>query len=856
MFCKRLALTLLCVLPGLVLWSRPCSAQVTVEGVIVDPTGAVIPHVSLELEALGHHAASQESISDGEGKFRFAGVVAGKYAIAISRANGFDAYRSDVTVARRPLPPITVQLALESVQEQTNVDAAQDVVTNDPGQNRDQVATTGQLLGQLPILDQNYIASLTPFLDQAGVATSGVSIIVDGVEMKGTGVSASAIQEARINNDPYSAETNLPGKGRIEIMTKPGTPQFHGTFNFGFRDSVFDAKNYFALSRTPEQKRIFEGSITGPIPRDKKSTFLVSGTRQEDDLQAIVHAVGSLGLIAANVPTPSRDTELAFRVTRDFSMSHRTSLQYNVTDLITRNQGVGGLVDAQSGVNAQAREDDIVFNDRLILGPTLINQLQILLEKDHNPARSVLDATKIVVDGSLTTGGAQADLLTTENNMKFNDTVSWSRGRNYIKFGLNIPNVSRRAWEDHSDQRGTFNFASLADLNAQRPYSFTQQQGPGRVVFWWVEVGAFVEDQIRITPNLQASLGLRYDWQTHFPTSHDIAPRGSLAYSLRDHKTVIRAGAGVFYDRSGATPIADLARYNGVVLRAYTVLNPGYPNPLPPGEPVSSLPTNLVQLAASSHMPYTTHYSLGVDHQLSKQSSLAITYRGSVGVDLFRSRDINAPLQPDYLSPPDPNLGVVRQIEFAGRQVQNALDITLQGTLNRWFSGLAQYTWSHTNNDTGGIAWFPANQYDLTGEYSRANFDQHHRFNLLGTINEGHWLSLGLGTNLYSGTPYTETSGTDTFRTGILNARPAGVSRNTLQTSGYANLDIRWSHDFFFTQRKRDSDPHMSLAVDGFNLPNHTNYTSYVGNIQSAFFGKPTAALPARRLQLTARLSF
>jgi hypothetical protein len=855
MFLKRPTLTIFCVIAGLVLWSSHCSAQTTVEGIILDPAGAAIPHVPLKLEASDRHAASQESASDGEGKFRFTGVAAGRYTLAIAPANGFAAYNSEIDITRKLLPPLKVQLALESIQQQANVDAAQDGVTTDPGQNRDQIATTGQMLGQLPILDQNYIASLTPFLDQAGMATSGVSIIVDGVEMKGTGVSASAIQEVRINNDPYSAETNLPGKGRIEIMTKPGTPQFHGTFNFGFRDSLFDAKNYFALSRPSEQKRIYEGSITGPIARDKKMTFLVSGTRQEDDLQAIVHAFGPSGLIAENVPTPSRDTELAFRITRDFTDNHRASLQYNVTDLITRNQGVGGLVEAQSGVNAQAREDDIVFNDRLILSPALINQLQILLEKDHNPTRSVLDATKIVVDGSSTTGGAQADLLTTENNMKFNDTVNWSRGRHYIKFGLNIPNVSRRAWEDDSNQRGTFNFSSLADLSAQQPYSFTQQQGPGRVVFWWVEVGAFVQDQIRITPNLQVSLGLRYDWQTHFPSSHDLAPRVSLAYSLAD-KTVLRMGAGLFYDRSGATPIADLARYNGIILRSYTVLDPGYPNPLPPGEPSSALPTNLVQLAASLHMPYTTHYSFGVDHQLNKQSSLAITYRGSLGVDLFRSRDSNAPLPPDYLLPPNPDLGVVRQIEFAGRQVQNALDITLQGKLNRWFSGLVQYTWSHTDNNTGGISWFPANQYDLTGEYSRADFDQNHRFNLLGTVNEGHWLSLGIGTNLYSGSPYTETSGTDTFKTGILNARPAGVARNTLQSAGYADLDVRWSHDFYFNSHKEDSDPHVSIAADGFNLPNHTNYTSYIGNVQSAFFGMPTAALPARRFQFTARLSF
>jgi TonB dependent receptor/Carboxypeptidase regulatory-like domain len=851
---QRLFIQLFFALGALVLCSSFSSAQVTLEGQISDPVGAVVSHVPLSLQSQDH-SYKQDSVSDENGKFHLLAVPSGRYILSVAGVDGFDNYTAEIQIGHNAPPLIKVVLALASVQQQTNVDGGQNSLSTDPSENRDQVVTTASTLAHLPVLDQNFIATLTPFLDHAGIATSGVSIIVDGVEMKGTGVTASAIQEARINNDPYSAEVNVPGKGRIEIMTKPGTPKFHGSFNFGFRDSATDATNYFALTRPQEQKRIYEGSITGPLGRDKKTTFLISGSRQEDDLQAVVHAVDSNGTVSTNVPTPMRDTEFAVRATHDFTPNHRASLQYNVSDIVTRNQGVGGLVEAQSGVNAQAREDDLIFNDRVTLSPLMINQLQFMLEKDHNPTRSVLAAQKIVIDGASTSGGAQADLLNTENNMKFNDTLSWSHGRQYFKFGVNIPNVSRRAWEDHSNQLGTFNYSSLADYPAN-PYSFTQQQGVGRVVFWWIEVGAFVQDQIQLTPELQVSVGLRYDWQTHFPSIHDVAPRASLAYSPKDHKTVLRAGAGLFYDRVGATPIADLARFNGIVLRSYTILAPGYPNPLPPGISISDLPTNLVQLAPASHLPYSTQYSFGVERQISSHASLAATYRGVIGSGLFRSRDVNAPLPPDYVTVPNPQLGVVRELESEGRQVQNALDITLQGKGGRWLSGVAQYTWSHTNNDTSGVAWFPANQYDNTGEYSRADFDQRHRFNLLGVFNEGHWANLGLGVNLYSGTPYTETSGVDTFRTGLLNARPAGVGRNSLQGGGYADLDARWSHDFFLSRGKQDSDPHLSLSVDAFNLPNHVNYTSYVGNVQSSFFGMPTAALPARRLQLTAGFTF
>jgi hypothetical protein len=840
---------------GLII-SSPLFAQSSVTGVVLDPDGAAIPGVQVFLHSRDSKTQTLQASGDAAGRFRFDRVAPGDYQFEVPAMSGFDLYQVPLRITSEPSAPLQVRLALASVSSNVTVAPEPSQISLDEGSNRDQAAANAKLLEKVPVFDQNYIATLTPFLDQTGVATSGVTIIVDGVEMKGTGVSASAIAEAHINNDPYSAETNRPGKGRIEIITKPGTPQIHGTLNFTFRDSILDAKNYFAQSKPFEQKRIYEGSITGPVGAGRTTTFLLSGSRQEDNLQSIVHAVTPLGLVTSNVPTPLYDTEFAARVSHDFSAGHRVSLQYNVSDTITRNQGVGGLVLGSAGVNAQSREDDVIFNDRIVISPTLLNQLQLFFEKDYDPVRSLSPAQKIVVDGNFTAGGAQADFFQTENNLKINDIVSWSHQRHFLKFGVNIPNLSRRAWEDHSNRVGTFNFASLADYESNTPYSFTQQAGTGRTVFWMNEIGTFVQDQIQIRPNLQVSIGLRYDWQTYFKSVHDFAPRLSVAYTTPDHKSVFRAGAGVFYDRTGAQPIADLKRYNGVIVRSITLLNPSYPTPYPASMDASSFPTNLVRLQPGGRIPYTTNFSAGVERQLVNGLTLAATYRGTIGIGLFRSRDINAPLPPGYAGRPDPAVGIVRQIESEGRQIGNALDLTVEGKAGRWFSGLAQYTFSHTNNDTGGIAFFPADQYSLRGEYGRANFDQRHRFNLLGTFNEDHWLNLGAVVKVYSGTPYTETSGVDEFNTGILNARPADVGRNTLQSSGNTELDLRWNRDISLPYKRGDVLSALSFGLDVFNVTNTANYTSYVGNIRSSLFEQPTAALPARRFQLSARFKF
>src|SRR5439155_1472340 len=142
---------------------------------------------------------------------------------------------------------------------------------------------------------------------------------------------------------------------------------------------------------------------------------------------------------------------------------------------------------------------------------------------------------------------------------------------------------------------------------------------------------------------------------------------------------------------------------------------------------------------------------------------------------------------------PDPNLNVWRQIESAADLESRSLELAVRGSITRNFSGMVQYTLGRACNNTGGtstggsrtsgINSFPANNYDLSGEWSRADFDQRHRFNLLGTLTPGKYFKLGVALSLYSGQPYNEITGRDDNRDGLANDRPAGVRRNSLQAS-------------------------------------------------------------------------
>lgn len=793
------------------------------------------------------------SITSAAGQFQFSGLSRQTYFLVIQPVHGFAASRTAVAV----------QASLEEAAITLQPDKAEQTVTAgqgttpslDSGSNLDATVVSGDSLQHMPVFDQDYVTALVPFLDPASAASDGITIMVNGIEMKASLVTPSAIAEVRINDDPYSAEFSRPGRARINIIPKPGTSDLHGALNFIMRDSALNASNYFSPVRPPEQRRIYEGDLTGPLGTGGRTMFVGSASRHEDDTDAVVHAFGPGGLIVGNVSAPQRDTQISMSASHDFSESHRASLGYNFELQNLTDSTVGGLVLAEAGVDEVAREDDILFSDRLILSPALFHQLQLIFEKDEDVASSVTNAPSIQVQDAFTGGGAQADSARTENTIHLSDIVSWTHRRHYFRFGANIPQISRRALDDRTNRLGTFVFDSLAGYLSNQPDVWTAQQGAGRGLYWINELGAFAQDEIDLRSNLRVTIGLRYQWQTYISDRDNFAPRVSLAWSPGRH-TVLRAGAGIFYDRTSGDFPGTFKIHNGTVLHSVQVLNPGYPSAIPPSVTLDSLPTSLVREAANLRAPYKIQYSVDIERQLNKQFALTIGYAGITGISMFRSRDANAPLPPDYTQIPDPDLGFVQQIESGGRLLSNSLEVTLRGKGDRWFTGQAKYVLSRTMDNADGINWYPQNQYLPNAEWARASIDRLHRFNAIGRVNSDHWLSIGISATLYSAAPYTETAGADLYNTGLNNARPAGVARNTLQGGATTDFDLLWDHDVRLGDRSKPEGRTLNFGVSAFDVLNHPNFVTYAGSQQSPLFRQPTTALPGRQLQFGVRYSF
>ena len=760
--------------------------------------------------------------------------------------NGLSSYLSLALLLIQNLPDKAVVTRRDSI---TVTDRAEKL-TVDSDANRDAISVERGLLNNLPMLGGDPIAALTRFLDPS-MGAGGQTLIVDGMEARNLGVTASAIQEIKINQNPYTAEYPRWSRRRIEVITKSGTDRYHGTANFLFRDQHLNARDAFAAVRPPEQRRTFEGSLLGPVGSGKRTSFLLSGQRENDDLQAIVFASTPQGQFNANVETPSRNTYLSARLSHAPNDRHAFFAQLNFQDRWQNNLGVGGVVLPEAGYQSRFREDEFIFNHRAVLSPKLLVQWRALLGRYSAPRRSNVTAPRVVVSDAFSGGGAQMDELRTEVHGALFFIVTQTAKRHNMKYGLNLPDWSRRGLSDRANQLGTYNYANLADYLAQRPFSAIIQRGDPKVVFVEKTVGYFFQDEYQARRNLSVAWGVRYDYQNYFTDGNNIQPRLSIAWAPGNQRNwVIRTGFGSFFERSGPQPIWDLLRFNGVQLRRYLLTGNDFNRPL------SSLPTSVVRQQPGIQLPNYWQYNLLLERAILKKTTLTVQYSGVRGSRMFRSRDANAPLGPLYLARPDPAIAQLRQLESAGRWVGDSLEFYLRGPIAPKVSGMLMYVLYNTRTDAQGLNWFPASSSAPSGEFGRADTDRRHMFNFMGTAELHRWATFGLSLQFLSGIPYNITTGRDDNRDGLANDRPLGVRRNTGLGPRLDQVDLRWYHDFRVRPKLKEKSPTATLSVDAFNLLNHLNATSYLGAVTSPFFGRAVSSWSGRRIQLGARFQF
>jgi hypothetical protein len=885
--------------------NTPTSAPATpapapIAGVVADPTGAIVPGAQIDLiDATG--AVATTSHSGADGSFQMQPPKAGNYVLVISEA-GFETTRmpvvaivpagtakaaSAVAVQGNVFPvPLKVVLPIAALATNVHVsaDSNEDLTAGDS--NRDTQVMTSSDLKALPIFDNDYATAMSAFMDDSATATGGAGLIVDGVEGTRSPVSASAVQEVRINQDPYSAQYYWPGRGQMEIITKSAQDHFHGEGNLIFRDSDMNAQNALAPSKPFEQRRVYEGHITGPIFFAPNSSFLASFNHDSEATNAVVDAdvmptpANPSGVLEQNVATPSSDTSFSARVAHKFGDMNSAYAQFSHYQASATNQGVGGQTLEEAGYNNTNNWDGITLHADSTLSAVLINQFSMVGERWNSMNANTVNAPRIYVNGYYTGGSGQNNAEYTGYNYRLFDMATWTRGKHFVKMGIGIPNLARLAMDDNTNALGSYSYAptmaadgvtvlqtALQNYQNNLPSGFSEGYGDVHFIYHQEEMGAFIQDQYKITTCFSITPGVRYDWLNFLAQKRlGFSPRVSFAYVLdQKSKTVLRGGGGIYYDRFGSGPTLDLTRYGGLEPRRRTVslsMNPATEPaegcyPISNCYDITTLPVNRVELAPNARLPYQMQYGLSVERGLGEKATLTVSGYSVREIGAFRSVDINAPTpESGYTLRPNPDYLRIREMQPAGFFEGDGMDVSYQGRYNKWFSGWGRYTWSHFASNTGGIGWFPQNQYDPNDEWGPASWDRRNRIGFYGVFNPKSVMNLSGGVFANSGRPWTITTGTDPYGDDLFNARPEGVAPYSESLPPYVDLDLRWGHDWALTANKEDQSPHLGFSASSFNILNHPSVSGVDSVDTSPTFGEENSVSSPRRLQLAMRFEF
>jgi hypothetical protein len=836
-----------------------------IKGTVVDAKAAHIPGAKVKLtqQSSGHET---EVTTDETGAFSFDNQPAGDY-ILTAIALGFKLAERKLTVATTPAPPVQISLEVLQVTEKLTVSA--DAIPVSPEQNADRFHVDDNFLSSLPMVNGDPLSVVSIFTDPSLAGAMGPQLIVDGIPTDSLDLPLSSIKSISVNENPYSAEFGRPGKGRIEVKTKRRIHQFHGTVFTDFLNSAFDARDPFASSVPLHQRSVSEAELEGPI--SKAVTFLVSGRYDLNNETAVVDAQKLSGPLVRNFGAPERNTHLFERLIFKLSTNHKLSLTHKFKHKSRKNQNVGAFDLPERATNYLDHENEFDLFETATPSPALLNEFRLAYRQRRQDTSSITDQPAILVPDAFQSGGAQASIHLRDFLADAEDIATWSHGKHTLRFGGGVRPRWIRA-VNASNFGGTFVFSCLFPIpkdpldplqqpctlafSQNMPAQFTQNIGNPQVSFAQHEFYSFVQDELRLRPKLSLVLGLRHEGQSNGNHFHNVAPRLAIAYAPGSARTVIRAGFGVFYDRQPEVMEQQALLYNGNQIQQIVIPNPSFPNPIPPGTTVTSAAGSLVRISPDMTFPYLFQGNFEVERKLGKgENYFSVDLTTVRGVHLYRMRDINAPL-PGTGVRPNPSILNLDQFESAGSSRSNSMTLALRLHPRRNFSFYSQYILSRSMDDTSGIYFLPANNFDLHSEWGRSDFDRRHQFNFIGTYDLPRGFRVGAVGRIASGIPFNITTGLDANGDTVFNDRQPGVTRNTGHGPGYANLDLHFGK--IFRLKGRDHNPkQFELAVDAFNALNHVNYKNYVGIATSPFFGQPNhSADPARSLQLSLKFTF
>jgi outer membrane receptor protein involved in Fe transport len=544
--------------------------------------------------------------------------------------------------------------------------------------------------------------------------------------------SIEAVQEVQVITNQFSAEYGRASGGRINIRTRGGSNRYRGRLFDFFRNDIFNANTpnnkARGLPRLPFEEHnpgfTFSGPVRLPLYDGRKRTFFftayefdtildtatidtlvpvaqnplfaipapttLNGARREDiSASSLPPGVTESALVAPfieGISTPVKNHTFTARIDHKFSDLHNGSLLYQLGRQNNLRQFGGGNRLAESLLGRTRSTDAISYSDNLVISPTVVNQARVQFSRltpgvqasggrspvvliTLNDPRSSDDPESrsgTLVAGSSTTGATDRR----EDRFQAQDALSWIIGPHSLKIGGDAQRI-RSTFIDLSDVSGTYTFSSATDFLANRPSRFRQNfqtESTQKNTYF----GLFLQDEWRLAANLTVSYGLRYEQESIIRDRNNFGPRFALAYDpFKSGKTVIRLGAGIFYNRALLRTIDDFTlgqqqlffdtndlvdpvtgtAFTTAQRRQFILENLHFPEPLTVDSSIvqerGSLNTSFSRrLDPDLRIPESYQVNVGFEREVNKAFVFEANYTYNRGIHLWREFNVNAPRVP------------------------------------------------------------------------------------------------------------------------------------------------------------------------------------------------------------------
>jgi hypothetical protein len=778
----------------------------SLHGLVTDPSGAAI--VGADIQLTGPSGATLSTKSGKDGTYAFHNLAPGKYSLK-AQSKGFALYEvDDLDVAAGQSQKADISLTILVEQQNLNVtepgaSAGALDISNDS--NASQIVLKGKDLDALPD-DPDDLAADLQALAGPSVGPNGGQIYIDGFT-GGQIPPKSAIREIRINQNPFSAEYDKLGYGRIEIFTKPGTDKWHGQLSVTGNTKAFNAKNPFAEEEPDYHSELYSGNVGGPL--SKKISFFLSFDRRNIEDAAVVNAFvlnSDFQQVPynASVLVPRTRTVISPRLDFQLTPNNTLTVRYQYWHDTDQNAGVGQFALPSQGYNSTETENTLQLSDTQLFGTKIVNETRFSWRRaksDLNPQST--DPTVNVIGAFLGGGNSSQFVHDNQDNFEIQNYTSVLAGKHFIKFGARVRDGREAEWAN-SNFNGTFTFDSLTSYQITQqgiangltpdqiraaggePSQFFVVAGNPSIGVNQVDVGLYVQDEWKWKPNFSISAGLRYEWQNEIPHQNSVAPRIAFAWGLGHSnnpspKTVLRAGWGIFYDRFDKMYVLIADRQNGINQTQYIVNQPNfYPN-IPPVNQINSgtiFPT-VYQVAPNLQPEYIEQVAISLERQVSKDANVAVSYLNTRGLHQYLSRNANAPLPGTY-NPADPTSGVrpfgdignIYQYSSIGDFRQNQLIVNTNWRRGSRLTLFGWYVLNYVDSNTSGASSFLFDQYNPQLSYGPAAYDVRNRGFIGGTFLAPKGFRLSPFFVISSSQPFNITTGMDYNGDSIFNDRP------------------------------------------------------------------------------------